>query len=197
MRLQAFRLGLAALMLCGRLVWPVAAQAQDQTSLANTANSAMQRMSNSLSAALAASSETVAKNNVRAAISAGEQAIAALETLRNSATNDVVRSRSEAALAQTTSAVNKAREALDRSGDSFSGGVQAALAEVNEAIQEFAPVLQLVAPVSAPTTAVAPQALPKTGQGDLTPTTVIGISAIGLSMLAAGALLRRKYLAVG
>jgi len=192
MRRRAFRLGLAALMLCGGLLGPArGALAQDQASLANTANSAMQRMSNSLGAAFAASGETAAKSDVRAATSAGEQAIGALQTLRSITTSDVVRSRSEASLAQTTSAVNKAREALGRSGDAFRGGVQAALDEVNEAIQEFAPVLQLVGPVP------APQALPKTGQGDLNPATMIGIVILGLSMLAAGATLRRRYLAVG
>lgn len=200
MRPQAFRLGLAGLMLCGGLLWPTAAAlAQDQASLANTANSAMKAMSNNLTAALAASNESVAKGDVRAAISAGREAMTALQTLRNTATNDVVRSRSEAALEQTTSAVNKAQVALGRTGDSFGSGVQAALAEVNEAIGEFAPVLQLVgqAPTTvAATTAAAPRALPQAGQGDLTVVSLAGLGLAGLSMLATGVMLRRQYVGV-
>ena len=198
MRLQAFRLGLAALMLCGGLLWPTAAaQAQDQASLANAANNAMKAVSNDLAAALAAANESTAKGGVRAAISAGQEAITALQTLRNTATNDLVRSRSAAALAQTTSAVNKAQAVLGQSGDAFRSGVQSALAEVNEAIGEFALVLQLVgqAPKTtvAAATAVAPRALPPAGEGDLTAPTLAGLGVVGLSMLVAGAMLRRRF----
>lgn len=203
MGLRVFRLGAAALLLFGGVmsVIPVA-QAQDQASVAATANAAMQQMSNRLTAALAASSETAAKADVNAAISAGEEAVAALDTLRSTATDDVIRSRSEAASTQTSSAINKAKDALGRSGDAFRSGLEAARAEVNEAIEEFAPVLNLVgqatstATSEATTQPVAAQQLPKTGEGDLTPAVLTAIGLLGAALLGVGSFLRRRYAAM-
>lgn len=145
MKLLGRSLGIVVtLFLLAALMAVPAAQAQDQATFANTANSAMRSMAAGLRAALAASSETTAKANVRTAIAAGEQAVTALRSLEAIATDDVVRSRSKAAFDQTSSALRKARAALAVSGDAFRSLIEAAAAEVEEAIVEFAPVLKLV-----------------------------------------------------
>jgi murein L,D-transpeptidase YcbB/YkuD len=190
MILRVVRLGAIALLLCAGLLWQTReARAQEPAQLSATANAAMQRMFNNLSAALAAPNEAAAKTNTRAAVGAGEEAVAALNTLRNVATDDVVRSRAKASMDQTQSAVNKARAALNETGDAFQSGVEAARAEVEEAIEEFAPVLERVGPAPEPE---QPRGLPRAGEDDRKPVSLAAIGMAGLSLLAAGAVLRRR-----
>ncbi len=182
MKIRIIGLAITALMLAVAFVAPAGAQGTDFGAVSTS----LQQLSNQLDNALAQPDDATMQAVAAQALGAAETLGSDLKAIEASATDDATRSRASGLAAHVDAAIGSLTSAQTATGDQLRSQINAAKAEINEAMAEV------------PQTgggAQQPQQVPQTGQPGLV-TSYFGVLAlVGVLFLLAGLALRKLQLA--